>query len=251
MTHPVAQQWFHRRSFSDGVTMLWEPHAHPSTRCNIWHIAGRDRDLLFDTGMGVMPLAPEIAKLSGRPVLCFGSHSHFDHVGGHHEFPERLMHAAEAEIMARPDRDNMIIEGWVRTDTFDALPYRDFAPERYTVQAAPITRPVDDGDVIDLGDRVFEVLHLPGHSPGSCGVLERATGLFFSGDVILDGKLLDDLYHSVPEDFVESMERIRELPVTTVHAGHHKSFGRDRMCEIAEDYIKGRRRAGCPAEHGS
>ncbi|MGY8998203.1 MAG: MBL fold metallo-hydrolase, partial [Alphaproteobacteria bacterium] len=97
----------------------------------------------------------------------------------------------------------------------------------------------------------FEVLHLPGHSPGSCGVFEPASGLFFSGDVILNGKLLDDLYHSVPEDFVASMERIKELPVSTVHAGHHESFGRDRMCEIAEDYIWGRRQAGCPIEHGS
>ncbi|MBT7646704.1 MAG: MBL fold metallo-hydrolase, partial [Rhodospirillaceae bacterium] len=175
----VAKTWFSLRRFGDSVTMLWEPHAAPSTRCNIWHIAGRDRDLLIDTGMGVNPLAPEIAKLSDRSVLCFGSHSHFDHVGGHHEFDRRLMHPAEAGIMAAPDRDNMIIEGWVRPDTFDFLPHAGFEPERYTVQAAPITDPVGDGDLIDLGDRVFRVLHLPGHSPGSCGVYEEATGLFF------------------------------------------------------------------------
>jgi len=247
----VADTWFAARSFSDGVTMLWEPFAHPTTRCNIWHVAGRDRDLLVDTGMGVMPLAPEIARLSDREVLCFGTHSHFDHVGGHHEFDRRLMHPAEAEIMASPDRQNMIIEGWVRRDTFDALPYDGFEPERYTVRPAPITDPVGDGDVIDLGDRTFRVLHLPGHSQGSCGVFEEATGLFFSGDIIMESHILDDLYHSSPEDFVASMERLKKLPVSTVHAGHADSFGRDRMIEIAQDYSAGRRRPGCPAEGGS
>ena len=247
----IATQWFHTRSCSDGVTMLWEPDAASSTRCNIWHVAGRDRDLLIDTGMGVLPLAPEIAKLSDRDILCFGTHSHFDHVGGHHEFDRRLMHPAEAAIMAAPDRDNMIIEGWVHTDTFEAFPYEGFEPECYTVTAAPITDPVENGDIIDLGDRAFHVLHLPGHSPGSCAVYEDATGLLFSGDIILDGNLLDDLYHSSPDDFIGSMERLKELPVTTVHAGHHESFGRDRMIEIADDYIAGRRLSGCPAAKGN
>ena len=49
-----------------------------------------------------------------------------------------------------------------------------------------MTRALDEGDVIDLGDRVFKVLHLPGHSRGSIGLLEEATGVFFSGDVIYE-----------------------------------------------------------------
>jgi glyoxylase-like metal-dependent hydrolase (beta-lactamase superfamily II) len=50
--------------------------------------------------------------------------------------------------------------------------------------------------VIDLCDRVFEVLHLPGHSPGSIGLWERQTGTLFSGDAIYDGPLLDELRDS-------------------------------------------------------
>jgi len=43
---------------------------------------------------------------------------------------------------------------------------------------------VRDGDIIDLGDRAFEVLHLPGHSPGSIALFEAATKTLFSGDAI-------------------------------------------------------------------
>ena len=50
---------------------------------------------------------------------------------------------------------------------------------------------IGEGDVIDLGDRAFEVLHLPGHSPGSIGLWDPAAGTLFSGDAIYDGPLLE------------------------------------------------------------
>ena len=56
----VAKHWFSRRSVGDGITWLTEPHAHPLLRCNIWHVRGRQRDLLVDTGLG-------IASLRDRP----------------------------------------------------------------------------------------------------------------------------------------------------------------------------------------
>ncbi len=55
------------------------------------------------------------------------------------------------------------------------------------ITPAPATRLLAEGEAIDLGDRHFEVLHLPGHSPGSIGLWEEATGIFFSGDAIYDG----------------------------------------------------------------
>ena len=64
---------------------------------------------------------------------------------------------------------------------------------RSNAAPAPATRLLGDGDVIDLGDRAFEVLHLPGHSPGSIGLWEAATGILFSGDAVYDGPLLDEL----------------------------------------------------------
>jgi glyoxylase-like metal-dependent hydrolase (beta-lactamase superfamily II) len=105
----------------------------------------------------------------------------------------------------------------------------------------PRVRLVDEGTEIDLGDRCFEVLHLPGHSPGSIGLWERATGTLFSGDAIYDGPLLDELAESSIEDYCTTMERLLRLPVTVVHGGHDPSFGRDRLRELATAYLTRRR----------
>ncbi len=70
------------------------------------------------------------------------------------------------------------------------------------IAPAPPTRLLDDGDVVDCGDRSFEVLHLPGHSPGSIGLWEAASGILFSGDAVYDGPLLDELDGSDIDDYV-------------------------------------------------
>jgi len=93
---------------------------------------------------------------------------------------------------------------------------------------------------------VFRVFHLPGHSPGSIALWEATTGILFSGDVVYDGALIDDLYHSDPEVLAESMARLKELPVRVVHGGHFASFGRERMVEIIDEYLAGGRRLGDP-----
>ena len=102
---------------------------------------------------------------------------------------------------------------------------------------APATRPVDEGDVIEVGGRRFEILHLPGHSPGSIGLWEAETGILFSGDAIYDGPLLDELPGSDISIYVATMKRLRDLPVTVVHAGHDPSFGRDRLRELCDAYL--------------
>ena len=63
----------------------------PGTRCNIWHVRGRDRDLLLDSGMGLVSLRSHVGLVTEKPLLCVASQAHFDHVGGHHEFEERLV----------------------------------------------------------------------------------------------------------------------------------------------------------------
>ncbi|MFQ5959554.1 MAG: MBL fold metallo-hydrolase [Alphaproteobacteria bacterium] len=132
--------------------------------------------------------------------------------------------------------------------TYIGEPYAGFDASTYAIKAAPATRLVREGEVIDLGDRAFEVLHLPGHSPGSIGLWEKASGILFSGDAVYDGELLDELYHSNVRDYIATMERLRDLPVRVVHGGHCPSFGRARMIEIVDEYIAGKRRPGCPAE---
>lgn len=241
MTKPVARDWYATQSIGDGITRISEIHVAHWLRCNIWHVQGRDRDLIIDTGMGLRPLTAEVAQLSERPITAIMTHSHFDHAGGLHQFEDRGGHPIEAGIIAAPTDANTVADtGYVRAETFAALPWEGFSHDIYEVKPAPLTRLLDEGDVIDLGDRVFRVFHLPGHSPGSIALYEEATQTLFSGDVIYDGVLLDDLYHSDAEVLRESHARLRELPIRTVHGGHFNSFGRDRMIELLDEYSAGR-----------
>jgi glyoxylase-like metal-dependent hydrolase (beta-lactamase superfamily II) len=63
-----------------------------------------------------------------------------------------------------------------------------FAAGSFRQQPCAQVSEIDEGDVIDLGDRAFEVLHLPGHSPGSIGLWDSSAGVLFSGDAIYDGR---------------------------------------------------------------
>ena len=252
----IASRWFERTSMGDGLTLLREPHAHPLLRCNIWHVRGRDRDLLIDTGLGVASLREEIADLIDKPLIALATHLHYDHVGSFHEFETRLMHALEAPQMtdyrefcalatSQLGREfcdflaaaGMPVEGEA---LLDALPHADFDPETFRTRSAAPTRIVDEGEEIDLGDRHFEILHLPGHSGGSIGLWESRTRTLFSGDAIYDGPLLDELPESDIPTYVETMKRLRALPVEIVHGGHDESFGRERLVEIADEYIERR-----------
>lgn len=240
MAKPVASAWFAAEQVGDGIVQIHEPHVASWLRCNIWHVQGRDRDLVIDTGMGVRSMLAELPELSERPVTAIMTHSHFDHSGGLHEFAHRCGHRAEADIIAHPNAQNTVADtGYVRAETFTALPYEGFDHGTYRVKPAPLTGLLDEGDVIDLGDRVFQVFHLPGHSPGSIALFDKTNETLFSGDVIYDGDLIDDLYHSDAEVLAESHARLRELPVRVVHAGHFGSFGRDRMIELLDLYQEG------------
>ena len=76
------------------------------------------------------------------------------------------------------------------------VPPEGWDAARYRVEAAPAGRILEAGDVVDLGDRAFEAIHTPGHSPGGIALFERASGVLFSGDIVYDGPLIDDAYHS-------------------------------------------------------
>jgi glyoxylase-like metal-dependent hydrolase (beta-lactamase superfamily II) len=244
----TADSWYETRSLGDDVTLIHEPHILPFYRCNVWHIRGRERDLLLDSGMGVVPLRRQVALLAARPVLAVASHSHFDHVGAHHEFAERAIHRLEADILARPDRQRTLAEFYVSDEMFTKRPPPPYDSADYQITPAPATRLLEDGEVIDLGDRRLEVLHLPGHSPGSIGLWETDSGILFSGDAVYDGPLIDDCYHSVIDDYLATMERLRRLPVRVVHGGHFPSFDGRRYLQLIDEYLAGKRRPGCPGD---
>ena len=249
----IAERWFERQEMGDGVTLLYESHVHPLIRCNIWFVRGRDRDLLIDTGTGVASLKDEIADLTERPLTAIATHIHYDHVGSLHEFDTRLMHEVEAPRMEDyrefaaltsagfPSELKASLSGYgldgEDTVLVDALPHEGFSLEDYRVRSTSATGHLREGDVVDLGDRHFEIFHLPGHSPGSLGLFEPSTKVLFSGDAIYDGPLLDELPDSDIAAYLATIKRLRGLDVRVVHGGHDPSFGRERLVEICDAYL--------------
>jgi glyoxylase-like metal-dependent hydrolase (beta-lactamase superfamily II) len=239
-----AARWYETMRHAHAVTLIHEPWIKPFYRCNIWHVRGRDRDLLFDSGLGHFSLKNHVALVSEQKLVCVASHTHFDHVGCHHEFPDRCVHRAEAEILADPRNELTLADRYATAEMFIAEP-EGWDTARYRIQAAPADRLLEAGDVIDLGDRAFEVIHTPGHSPGGIALFEKKTGVLLSGDIVYDGPLIDDAYHSDGGDYLATLERIRGLPVSIVHGGHFPSFGPTRYRQVIDDYLALKRKPGC------
>ncbi len=235
-----AHQWYRTKRVGDDVTHIDEPHIKSFFRCNIWHIRGRDRDMLVDTGMGVVSLREHVPLVTEKPCLAVASHTHFDHIGCHHEFEERLAHPLEADLLAHPTRVNTLADLYVSDDMFTRMPPQPYESAHYCVKGRQATRLVDDGDIIDLGNRHFEVIHTPGHSPGGIALFEAATGILFSGDIVYDGPLIEDAYHADPDDYVVSMKRLLDIPVRVVHGGHFASYDGARHRAIITAWLKER-----------
>lgn len=248
---PVSEQWFSTQKISDNLYLISEPYYYWWNRANIWLIKGRDRDLLIDTGLGVSSLRQYLASLIDKPLLAIASHIHFDHAGGIHEFEHRAIHAAEAEALRTGDDYEALCtpaQGWVLEEHFEQLPYAGFTVEQYTLQGAEPTDILQAGDVLDLGDRAFEVLHLPGHSPGCIALYEPRSQDLFSGDVIYDGELLDELHCSHIPTYINTYERLQKMAISTVYPGHYTIFGSKRYQQIISEYLQARRKPGCPGE---
>lgn len=244
MLQVTADHWYETIRMGDDITLIHEPWITPYYRCNMWHVRGRERDLLLDSGLGHFSLRAHVPLVNERELVCVASHAHFDHIGSHHEFPGCCIHHAESDNLKSPTRLSTLADPYATDEMFDRFP-EGWDAMTYQVKPAVVGRMLTDGDVIDLGDRVFEVVHTPGHSPGGIGLFEKKTGILLSGDVIYDGPLIDDAYHSHVPDYIATLERLAQLPVQVVHGGHYPSFGRTRFRQLIEAYLAGKRVPGC------
>ena len=256
---PVATDWFSLTWVTGRTAVLTEPHVDELLRAGLWYLRGRERDLLVDTGNGVGALAPVLARFTrgGRPreIVCLCTHAHIDHIGGFHEFQRRLLHPAERELatqvrstapLATASWSGELLaqlaeSGFVPPPfLIDAVPFPGFDPMTFRPERAAPTLPVQGGDEIDLGDRRFTVIDLPGHTPGSIGLIDHEERALISGDAIYDGGLIDTLPESDVETYLRTMELLRRLDVDVVYPGHGRPFDRARLREIAVAYLRER-----------
>jgi glyoxylase-like metal-dependent hydrolase (beta-lactamase superfamily II) len=247
---PVIHPWFAAEDAGDGVTRLIETHIDPFLESNVWHIRGAERDLVVDAANGVGPLRPAIDALDeGRPVIAVVTHAHFDHVGGLYEFDDRRCHAADLDMpspgglrLLRTDFPAWLIEdyawyGWPlpKHVALTGIPHEGFDLAAWTTPSVTPTAFLAEGDVVDLGDRAFTVLHTPGHTAGSICLWDDANRTLFSGDAVyVDARLgWED-----PVAFAASLTRLRELDARVVHSGHGRSFDGDELGKAADAALR-------------
>jgi glyoxylase-like metal-dependent hydrolase (beta-lactamase superfamily II) len=230
-------QWFAVEKLNDDVARITEPYVNEFFRANCYRIHGRDFDIQLDFSVGVRSLT-EVSPATGHPVLAIATHAHVDHVGGFHCYDRRFGHPLEAHTFRDMD-DAGTVESWFRKleAPVSRLPHPGWSIADFRLKPAPLTEMLQDGDSIDLGNRVFTVVHLPGHSPGSIALLDERNGEFFSGDAIYDDTIVDDVPGADVGAYLATMRRLLDLDISIGHGGHGPSFDRARMHEIARSYI--------------
>ncbi|XP_062399243.1 metallo-beta-lactamase domain-containing protein 2 [Sardina pilchardus] len=244
-----AQDWYAHKSVGDGLFWVQERFYQSGNRANIWVIRGSHQDVVIDTGLGLRSL-PEYIKANGllgddsqrkNPVLAIGTHVHFDHAGGLHQFQQVGVHKTEVDALA--NGDNFETVTWLSDREVVETPTPGWRARQYRVKAVQPTHILQEGDVINLGDRQLNVLHMPGHSRGSICLHDAERKLLFSGDVVYDGAMIDWLPHSHVGDYVRSCERLLAMAeldqVEQVLPGHFNTFGAKRLQRLASAYVSG------------
>jgi glyoxylase-like metal-dependent hydrolase (beta-lactamase superfamily II) len=202
---PVTDTWFEVYKVAPDVFAIYEPHQSEETISYL--ILGRERALLFDTGMGIGDLKALTSKLATLPVTVLNSHTHNDHVGDNWQFD--TVYGMDTEFSrqnakgSKADAQAEIAPG----EICGALP-AGFNPSAYATRPWHVTKWLHDGDSIDLGGRTIEVIASPGHTPDSICLLDRTNRLLFSGDTYYPGPIW--LYR--PEtDLVAYRKSVRRL----------------------------------------
>jgi glyoxylase-like metal-dependent hydrolase (beta-lactamase superfamily II) len=235
----MTTDWFVVRRVTRDLWMIAEP-GHVVN----WLYVGSERALLVDTGTGIVPIAPLVARLTDRPVTAVNTHYHFDHVGGNAGFAERLaglrggpllergtprdllrrylaaFPAIIADVLARvaADPDAFALSPETEVRDFPA----EFHPETWAPGRVPATTLLREGDEIDLGDRQLRVIDTPGHSPDGICLFDERHGVLFAGDTLMEGALYAHYDESSLPDLLASAGKLAalEASVHTICAGH-------------------------------
>lgn len=209
--------WFTIDKADKNTYIISEYRHWEETHCYL--LNGSQRSLLIDTGLGIGNISEAAAKLTDKPVTAVATHIHWDHIGGHKYYPDFYAHEAELDWLDGGFPQPLeTIKGYV-TERCD-LP-EDFHIDDYRFFQGKPTRVLHGGECIRLGDRVIEVIHTPGHSPGHMCFWEEKTGYLFTGDLAYRGMLTAWFPSTDPEAYLKSLETVAALPVKKVFPAHH------------------------------
>lgn len=197
----VPPPWFDVYRVEAGVFALVE--ANQFQEAISYLIVGTDRALLFDTGIGLVPIRPIVEQLTKLPIEVLNSHTHYDHVGGNAEFDRILALDTPYTRANQPGFPHQALAGEVAPESFCHGAPAGADTTAFRTRPWRPSRIIADGDTVNLGGRRLEILHVPGHTPDAVALLDRANGLLWTGDSYYDATIW--LY--VPETDLDSYER--------------------------------------------
>jgi glyoxylase-like metal-dependent hydrolase (beta-lactamase superfamily II) len=203
------QDWFEVYAIDDGIYAIYEPGQFEEVISFL--ITGTDRALLFDTGLGIGDMRRVVAQLTDLDVSVLNSHTHYDHIGGNHQFD--VIYGTDLDYTKKRSQGSppaavadFVQDGWIWKD----LP-PGFSKEDYQSRAFNVSRIVREGDRIDVGGRVLEILFTPGHAPDSICLIDRENRLLFTGDSFYLAPLYTHIEGSSFSDYVKTAERLADL----------------------------------------
>jgi hydroxyacylglutathione hydrolase len=188
--------------------------------CTLLWCAATKRAVVIDPGGDLPNIVRAIAQAAVTVEKIWLTHGHIDHVGG------------AAELKAKLD---VPIEGPHRNDLFLLENVLESARMFGIANAANVTpdRWLNEGDQVQVGELTFDVLHCPGHSPGSVAFINTDQHLAIVGDVLFAGSIgRTDLPGGSQQQLLKSI-RDKLLPLdddVTVLNGHGPvtTIGRER-----------------------
>jgi len=203
-----ADPWFEVYRVAPGVLAIYEPHQFEEAISFL--ILGEKQAVLFDTGLGIGDIKKVVGGLTTLPIVVLNSHTHNDHVGDNWEFSE--IYGMDTDFTRTNAKGSSVdAQAELTADSICGQLPAGFDAKGYATRPFHITRWMHDGDSVDLGGRVLEVMATPGHTPDAICLLDRKNGLLFTGDTYYPAPIWLYRPETDLDAYVRSVERIAAL----------------------------------------
>ncbi len=195
---PNSTGWFEIIALPNDVYALWEPgHAE---KVNSFLITGSTKDVLYDTGMGIASIGQAVEDLrtqeghADKPLMVINSHNHLDHNGGNTDFDHAWIIENEWAIAKLTEGlSEGFVEYWANLTPHPGVETpAGFDPQTFSIPPFPRENIhfLADGDIVNLGNRMFQVIHTTSHSPDGLALYDPINRTFFGGDTFYGSSFL-------------------------------------------------------------